>query len=165
MNLSRLPSGDDGDAAGRAPDERRPRLIVDVDARGPRILDHRGDVAVLYQGHLWRRASRGCAPCMTGDHRSGGGGGLGSTLRRETARGESWVCLEHGPLAKVRYRSSRSYEIRIGPIVRRATDRIDDILLLPASMTRAERRAYLERLLDEVEAEERDRDAIPEDAP
>jgi hypothetical protein len=154
MNLETIPS------SGDAPRRFRPRLLVDVDAHGPAILARHGDVTVLYQGRLWLRADPGCAPCMTDPANAGD-----LTLKSTAPGADTWVCLAHGPLARVRYRASKSYEIKVGPIVRRANERTDDFLLLPASMTRTERRAYLERLLDQVEAEEREEeDAFPEDA-
>lgn len=126
-----------------------PRKIIELDGK-PQQSWHLDSTAVhLWKGKLWAWEQIGCILCIEEE------GIPHETLSSAEGEEKEYCCMEHGPLQRVEYSMEKKFKVTLGGVTRDGFEEITDMMLFPQSMSAEEKTALINRLLDEIDEEER----------
>lgn len=120
-----------------------PRKIIELDESVDSARVETGAVH-LWKDKLWRLEAVGCVLCVEDED--------SVTLSEVDDEGKCH-CSIHGELAEVPYVMAKTWTVRIGDVQEEGSDRVEDSMLFPVSMSTEERDVLVRKYLEDAKAE------------
>ena len=135
-----------------------PREIIDLDNTPEQDWKVDERARHIRGGELWELELAGCVLCVEAERSDA----KGQTLRRSDDD-HCFICLTHGPLDEVPFSIRRDFVVRIGNFTRTGNQEVNDVVLIPKSMSENERQDLYGRLVDAAASEEQKVDLLSDD--